>query len=128
MDYNALATVAIGTITPYLMDGGKELTKLAVKELWEIIKSPFTTDREKHVLEELEQKPKDPKTQGKAELILSEKLESSPDLAQKIQTLIDKLQKESGQNTQIGSISQSKNVVINSILDNSRVGDNIGNG
>lgn len=102
MDIATLTAQALAFLTPYLVEGGKEITKEVGKDLWELVKSPFKSDKEKALIEELEKHPTNEKNIAKVEYVLSEKLESDSTLTEQLLLLIMKLSEtQKVQNIQI---------------------------
>jgi hypothetical protein len=67
--------------------GGDEIAKGVGKDLWELIKKPFSKEKDRALIEALEQNPGDEKTKNIAEYKLVEFLEANPSLARKIEEL-----------------------------------------
>jgi len=109
MDFAIIASAAISAITPFLVKGGEEISRGVGKDLWELIKKPFQSDRDKAIIAELEKKPDDPKVQGKAEVKLSDLLEADEETAEHISALLPMAQEEAKRITIL--IQDSKNVV-----------------
>jgi hypothetical protein len=97
MDLALIAGAAIGAITPYLTKGGEALAEEAGKSVWELIKKPFTSDKDKALIGKLEANPADPRTQGKVEQKLEDLLEQHPEIAEQLNGLLVEL----GQGTQV---------------------------
>jgi hypothetical protein len=121
MTPNEIALATIAFLSPYLIEGGKELAKSAGKEVWELIKKPFTSDKEKALLTDLEKNPDNQIVQGKVIGKLEEYLEANPELLKSLTELLSKAKSESI------NISQSKNVNtgnVNTGGGDFRIGDN----
>jgi len=112
MDFGMIASEAITAIAPFLVKGGEALAAGVGNELWELIKKPFQTEKDKAIINQFEKNPADPKTQGKLEMKLSDLLEANQDVADRINFLLSDAQKES-QRISI-EIQNSKNVVVGS--------------
>lgn len=91
MDISQIAATAIAAITPYLVKGGEEVAKGMGKDLWELIKKPFTSEKEQILVQQLEENPGDVKLQGKVEGKLEELLEANPSIAAQLQDLLAKM-------------------------------------
>jgi hypothetical protein len=92
MDITLLATAAVSAVAPYLAKGGEEMAKGMGKDLWELIKKPFTSEKEQKLVGQLEENPGDAKLQGKVEGKLEELLEENPDITAQLQDLLEKMQ------------------------------------
>ena len=88
MDLSQIASDALNTITPYLIQKGKAITEGIENELWEIIKKPFTSDKDRSLITQFEDQPSDAKIQGKIELKLEELLEAHPEIAKELESLV----------------------------------------
>ncbi len=112
-----LAANAIASLTPYLIKGGEELAQGAAKDLWELIKKCFQSDRDKQKLTDLQSKPDDEKFQKKVEYTLEDLLTENSHLANELasilknmpeNTVIKNVQSISGSgNTGIQNVTQS---------------------
>ncbi|NTV23689.1 MAG: hypothetical protein HGA85_04915 [Nanoarchaeota archaeon] len=107
-----LASTVISVIVPFLIKGGEEIAKGVGKELLDLVKSLFTSAKDKAIVQELEQKPEDQRVQGKAELKLAELIENRPDVAEQINKILPKAQSEVERVTIL--IRNSKNVIVSS--------------
>ncbi|VAV83828.1 hypothetical protein MNBD_DELTA01-601 [hydrothermal vent metagenome] len=117
----SIAGAAIAAITPFLVKGGEAIATGVGKSLWKTIKKPFTSDKDKALIKELEKNPEDLKLQGKAEGKLEDLLADHPEIAEEISRLIPEAEKEAAI-----LIQNSKNVVtapINSGGGNVHIGD-----
>jgi len=92
MDIAQIATSAIDVITPYLARGGEELAKGVGKQLWELIRKPFASEKGQDLVRQLEENPSDAKLQGKVEGKLEELLEEHPDIAARLHELLETMQ------------------------------------
>ena len=113
MDMSIVAAQAVGFLIPYLVKGGEAIASGLGKDLWELIKKPFHSDREKKIVEDVQRQPEDLEQHGMLKLKLAEKLEENPMLLQELMALMVKLQ-AGAQN--VTTISQT----------HSGTGDNIG--
>lgn len=109
MDFAIIASAAVSAITPFLVKGGEEISKGIGKDLWELIKKPFQSDKDKAIIAELEKNPDDLKVQGKVEVKLSDLLEADEETAEHISALLPRAQEEAKRVTIL--IQDSKNVV-----------------
>ncbi len=87
MDYSAIALVALGVIS-------RGIGSAIGKDIWELVKSPFKSDKEKRLIREFEADPGDAKKQAQMEYVLCEKLENDRSLAEKLEELIEQLKQE----------------------------------
>lgn len=87
MDIEHLVRMAITIALPYVTKGGEELAKGVGKDLWELLKKPFTKEKDKALIHTLEQNPLDVKTQNIVEYKLKEFLEENPALANELEEL-----------------------------------------
>lgn len=110
----ALATLALTTLTPFLVKGGEAIASGIGKDLWGLIKKPFIKDRDKKLLEKLEENPEDAGTQGAVTHQLEGFLEDNPELAAALAELVNK--PETQELAQQISVFNSENVVIGSDL------------
>lgn len=109
MDFAIIASAAISAITPFLVKGGEEISKGAGKDLWELIKKPFKSDKDKAIISEFEKMPDNSKVQGRVEVKLSDLLEADEETAEHISALLPMAQEEAKRVTIL--IQDSKNVV-----------------
>lgn len=87
MNIEIIATTAIAAALTYAAKGGEEIAKGVGKDLWELIKEPFTKEKDKALIQTLEQNPGDEKIKGIAEYKLVEFLEDNPSLAKEIEAV-----------------------------------------
>ena len=111
MNIAEVIPAAVATLVPYLKKGGEELLKGAGKELWDWTKSLFKDKKEEAQLEQFEQKPDDPKLQGKIELLLENLVAENDTLKTQLQQLIEKVQKETGGTVNTANIDNSSKFV-----------------
>jgi hypothetical protein len=102
MDTSTIVSQALTFLAPFLTKGGEELVSGAAKDLWQLIKKPFTTDKEKQLLRGLEKSPGDLEQRGMVKLKLTEKLDEDPHLLNEIVSLLAKLQSQQGAKTSVG--------------------------
>ena len=88
MDFSTVASQALAFLAPFLAKGGEELASGAAKDLWELIKKPFTSGREKSMVQTLEQNPKDPIQIGMVQGKLTDKIEEDPELYKQLLALL----------------------------------------
>jgi len=122
MTIEQLALDAINYIAPLLAaEGGKLIAKEGAQKLWELIKKPFSSDKEKALLNDLETNPANQIVQGKVIGKLEEHLESNPEFLKELGELLSKVK------TNDINISHSKNVNIGNVNTSGgdfRIGDN----
>jgi hypothetical protein len=116
MDIENLAAVALTTALSYVAKGGEEIAKGVGKDLWELIKKPFTKDRDKALLHTLEQNPDDVKTKNIAEYKLREFLEDNPALVRELEELYRRMPDSSQQKNNIQIVKGANNVAINGMI------------
>ncbi|MGC4038407.1 MAG: hypothetical protein QM764_20755 [Chitinophagaceae bacterium] len=112
MDISIVATQALAFLSPYLAKGGEAIASGLGKDLWELIKKPFRSDKEKKLVDDLQQKPGDLEQRGMVKQKLSEKLEEDPELLKELVAVIGKLQQAGN----VANITQT----------HSGTGDNVG--
>jgi len=118
MDSTQIATMAITAVTPYLAKGAEEIAKGIGKDLWELIKKPFENkDRDKQLVEKLNEQPENEQTQGAVAYKLSEFLEENPTLASELDELLKKVTLTQKSNVQ--SITGSESIGIQDVKDSS---------
>ena len=83
--------MAITTALTYATKGGEEIAKGIGKDLWELIKKPFTKEKDKALIHSLEQNPDDAQTKNIAEYKLVEFLEDDPALAIELDELCKRI-------------------------------------
>jgi hypothetical protein len=103
MDPFTVAATAFSFLTPYLIEGGKELSKGVFKDLWTGVKDLFKSDEEKEVLTKFKDNPKDAKTQRDAQYLLEKKLENSEQSLKELSELVEKIK--------IEQKNESKNII-----------------
>ncbi len=81
MDYTALALSALTVVSSAI---GSEIGK----DIWELIKSPFKSDRDKKLVQEFEKNPNDVEKQAVMKYELSGKLEDDKSLAVQLAELL----------------------------------------
>jgi len=106
MDPVTVAATAFSFLTPYLIEGGKELSKGLFKDLWTNVKNLFKTDEEKASLSKLEENPKDPKILKDVQNILEKKLANSEQTLEEISNLVERIRVE--QNNESINVMKSK--------------------
>jgi len=110
--------MAITAVTPYLAKGAEEIAKGIGKDLWELIKKPFENkDRDKQLVEKLNEQPENEQTQGAVAYKLSEFLEENPTLASELDELLKKVTLTQKSNVQ--SITGSESIGIQDVKDSS---------
>jgi len=87
MNFETIAATALSTALAYVSKGGEEVAKSAGKDLWELIKKPFIKEKDKALIQSLEQTPHDEKKQSIAEYKLAEFLEENPSMARELEEL-----------------------------------------
>ena len=113
-DIPALAALTLSTLTPFLAKGGEAIFQGIGKDIWTLVKKPFTKDREKALLEKLEANPEDEQTQGAVLYKLQEFLEDHPEFAAELAALVSA--PEAQQLARQISVINSENTVIDSDL------------
>ena len=91
MEIDILTVQALAYATAFLAGTGKAISTEIGKDLWKLVKSPFKSDKEKKLIEDLEKAPDDVKTQAQVEYVLAEKLEHDKDLTQQLLDIITQL-------------------------------------
>ncbi len=122
MTLEIIAGTAIVAITPFLVKGGEAIATGVGESLWAAIKKPFTSDKDRAIIEELEKNPDDLRLQGKTETKLESFLETNPEIAKEINRLLPEAEKEAAI-----LIQNSKNIVAGSTIKaggNVIIGDN----
>jgi hypothetical protein len=109
MDISMIASTAITLLGPYLVKSGEKIAEGIGKDIWELIKKPFKSDKEKALLKQLEENPSDQKIQGKIEATLENILEENPVLVDTLKKIVEKAQAQGVSKTTI--ISNSENVL-----------------
>lgn len=113
-DIPALAALTLSTLSPFLVKGGEAIFQGMGKDLWTLVKQPFTKDREKALLEKLAADPEDEQTQGAVRYKLEEFLEGHPEFAAEMAALV--FAPETQQLAKQISVINSENTVIDSDL------------
>ena len=111
MNIEIIATTAIATALTYAAKGGEEIAKGMGKDLWELIKKPFTKEKDKALIQTLEQNPGDEKTKGIAEYKLVEFLEDNPSLAKEIEELCKQIPDSGKQKDNMLTLKGNDNIV-----------------
>lgn len=109
MNFENIAATAFSTVLPYLVKGGEEIAKGAGKDLWELIKKPFTKEKDKILIESLEQSPHDKKKQSVAEYKLTEFMEDNPMLARELESLCKRIPSSGPEKVNMLSIQGTDN-------------------
>jgi len=110
--------MAITAVTPYLAKGVEEIAKGIGKDLWELIKRPFENkDRDKQLIEKLNEQPENEQAKGAVAYKLSEFLEENPTLASELDELLKKVTLTQKSNVQ--SITGSESIGIQDVKDSS---------
>jgi hypothetical protein len=92
MEVTALATVAVTALSPYLVEGGKELTKGVVKDIWTLIKKPFSgKERDQALITQFAEQPNNSEIQNRVKYKLVDFLEEDPELVRDLETSLKKL-------------------------------------
>ena len=113
-----LASSAVSVLTPYLKKGAEAIVGEAGKDLWNLIKKPFTSDKDKILLEEFAENSQDQKLQDEMKIKLEEFLEHNPELVEELQELLPKTEEEV-KKINIQNITGNNNVAIQDIKDSS---------
>lgn len=87
MDPVSLATAAVAVLSPYLVEGGKEATKTAAKDLYHWLKSKLT-GRAAEALGDLEKDPASEDNRGDLRKQLAKALEADPALQAELRRLL----------------------------------------
>lgn len=125
MNFDFIAAQAVALTPVILKLVGESALKSVGTDIWVSIKKVFSKEKDKLIIESLEQNPDDPKLQGKVEMRLAQLLEEQPEVAKRLENLINKFQNENSKNESI-NISNSKNVFVNNssnITGNVIIGD-----
>ena len=87
MDPLNLATAAVAFVAPYLVEGGKEATKTAAKDVYTWLKGRLT-GRAADALADLEQKPDSSDNQADLRKQLAKALQADPTLASELEAML----------------------------------------
>ncbi|GEM_PF-4337780 len=104
------ATGVLLLLSPILPEIAKGITTGMGADLWKLIKSRFTSDKEKQLIEDFRHNPEDLKKLGQLEYVLNEKMERDQELTQKLSELVSAFNRQE----------------TNRIVQNNVYGDNIG--
>lgn len=104
--------MAITTALTYATKGGEEIAKGIGKDLWELVKKPFTKEKDKALIHTLEQNPDDAKTKNIAEYKLVEFLEDNPAFAKELDELCKRIPPSNQQKTNKLTIQGEENIGI----------------
>lgn len=117
MDINTIANEAFKIVLPSLIaikDGG---FKSIGSDLWELIKKSFkSNEKDKKIVDQLEENPNDLKLQGIAEYKLAEFLEGDSSLSEELMKYIKSFNEKKDDDGTI-NIKESKNIVIAKDID-----------
>jgi len=116
----ASAAIPLGII--FLTKAAEDASSQVLKSLWTAIKKPFTSDKDRAIIKELEKNPSDLRLQGKAEAKLESFIEANPEIAEELEKLISEAKKQGDiiiKNNVNGSITTTAGTVI--VGDNNKV-------
>lgn len=102
----------ITTLSPILVKGGDEIIKYGAKELWELVKKPFKSEKEKNLLNDFEKYPDSDKLKNEVSLILKSYIKENPDFAKELQSYYQK----AGGNITNTNISNSEKFSVGSTI------------
>ena len=102
IEYTELASIAITTLVPYLTKGGDAISAEVGKNLYSWIKEKLSLKNRQKDLEALNNKPEDPRVQGRLEVALEEILKENRVLVIELTKLVNAAKGETG-NTVIGT-------------------------
>jgi hypothetical protein len=89
MDPVSLATAALAVLSPYLVDGGKEVTKTVAKDIYTSLKGKLT-GRAAEALNDFEKAPTSEDNWGDLRKQLIKALEADPQLREELRLLLPK--------------------------------------
>ena len=112
MNIESIAATAIATALAYAAKGGEEFAKGAGRDLWELIKKPFTKEKDEAHIQTLEQSPGDEKIKSIAEYKLVEFLEDNPALAKEIEIICKQIPDSDKQKSNTLTIEGNTNIGI----------------
>jgi hypothetical protein len=96
MEFILLAQTAIELIAPFLTKSGEKIAENIGEEIWNFIRKPFNTEKDKFLIEQIE---KDSDVQS-LEIRLIEKLQQDSEFASNLKNIIENAQKDLRENAQ----------------------------
>lgn len=120
-----VAIQAVNLLTPYLIKGGEELSKLFVKDLWDRTKLIFSSAEKSEVLSRFESAPDDLKRQGQVEYVLEEELSRDDSLLKEFESVLANAKQGAEYNSTINQ-SGSNNIAVGGQINNSKISINKG--
>lgn len=81
-------SIIAAAVLPYLVKGGEKIAQEVGADLWELLKRPFTKEKDKQLLTKLENNPEDGSAKPVATYKIEEVLEEHPELAEKLQDVL----------------------------------------
>ena len=89
-----LASSAVAILAPYLKIGAESIAGEAGKDLWNLIKKPFTSDKDKTKLENFKNNPDNKNLQGWLNAELEDELKQNPEFLEELKKLLPKAEME----------------------------------
>lgn len=89
-----LAGSAITILSPYLVKGGEAIAQGIGKDLWELVKKPFQSEKDKKIVEDYAKNPQDKELQGVIKYDLKYFLEDNPDMIEKLKKMLPEAEKQ----------------------------------
>lgn len=89
-----IANSALTILMPYLTKGGEAISTGIGKDLWEFIKKPFISEKDKIKLEKLKNNPEDADLQAWLKVEMKETLEKNPELVEKLKEILPKAEED----------------------------------
>ncbi|MFX3625725.1 MAG: hypothetical protein ACN6I4_00030 [bacterium] len=99
MDIPTIAAETVALLSPFLLEGGKELTKSATKELWSFLKNKFSGKKEAKQLEEWAQSPTEERLINRLEMALENIMQENEDFRMELENRLEKVKQEIKHNT-----------------------------
>ncbi len=115
MDLSLIASAAVSFVTPYLAKGGEEMAAEIGKDIWTLMKKPFTSDKDKALIKQLQENPDDKKAQGKVELKLEELLEIHAEIAEQLNLLLSQIDQGERFSSKSMIVTGNKNTAIQDV-------------
>ncbi|MBS1515364.1 MAG: hypothetical protein JSS63_10045 [Bacteroidetes bacterium] len=103
----------ITTLSPIIVKGGDEIIKYGAKELWDLVKKPFKSEKEKNLLNDFEKYPDSDTLKNSIKEVLQNYIKENPDFAKELQSYYQK----AGGNITNTTITESEKFIVSSTIE-----------
>ena len=94
MDIPTIAAETVALLSPFLVEGGKELAKSSTKDLWKFLKEKFKGEKEEKQLIEFEQNPTEERNITRFEMALENVMQENGNFKNELEDRLKKSKQE----------------------------------